>query len=192
VRLSAWLRPAVAIAMVALLAGCGSSGGGASTTGQMGGPALTLGLNTYPPDERAVLPAISGPTLAGPTLDLHSLRGSVVVLNVWASWCAQCRSESPALARLAADPRLARVRFVGIDEEDRPEAARSFAAAVGAGYPHLVDPDGSLLARIPLVPSTAIPSTVVIDQEGRVAARVIGAVDPAALRKELLMLQRSG
>jgi len=151
-----------------------------------------LGLATYAPDQRVALPAISGPTLAGPTLDLHSLRGSVVVLNVWASWCTECRAESPALAKLASDPRLSAVRFVGIDEQDKAEAARSFASAVGTTYPHLMDPDGSLLARVPLVPSSAIPSTVVIDQDGRVAARVIGAVDVAQLRTELLSLQQSG
>jgi thiol-disulfide isomerase/thioredoxin len=157
-----------------------------------GDPTLTLGLTTYAPDQRVALPAITGPTLAGPTLDLHSLRGSVVVLNVWASWCTECRNESPALAKLAADPRMSGVRFVGIDEQDKSEAARSFASAVGTTYPHLVDQDGSLLAKVPLVPSTAIPSTVVVDQDGRVAARVIGAVDVAALRKELLALQRTG
>lgn len=181
----------VTFAVALLLVGCGGSGGTPSST-TSGDPALTLGLSTYAPDQRVALPAISGPTLDGPTLDLHSLSGSVVVLNVWASWCSECRSESPALAKLATDPRLSQVRFVGIDEQDKPAAARSFAAAAGTTYPHLVDPDGSLLAQVPLVPSTAIPSTVVIDQNGRVAARVIGAVDVASLRKELLTLQRSG
>jgi thiol-disulfide isomerase/thioredoxin len=191
VRLSSLLRPVVALALALLVAGCSGPSGDPSSTGN-GAPALTLGLSTYAPDQRVTIPAISGPTLDGSTLDLHSFSGSVVVLNVWASWCAECRSESPALATLATDPRLSQVRFVGIDEQDKPAAAQSFASAAGTTYPHLVDPDGSLLARIPLVPSTAIPSTVVIDQEGRIAARVIGVVDVAALRKELLTLQRSG
>jgi thiol-disulfide isomerase/thioredoxin len=180
----------VATALVVSLAGCS----GASTGSDHGSSsaALTLGLSTFAPDQRVPFPAISGPTLTGSTLDLQSLSGSVVVLNVWASWCAECRSESPALAQLASDPRLSKVRFVGLDEQDQPAAARAFATSAGTTYPHLVDRDGSMLARIPLVPVTAIPSTLVIDQDGRVAARVIGALDAAALRKELISLQRDG
>jgi len=184
--LRSWALATVVVAL--LTTGCTnatvpSGGSGADS-------ALTLGLTTYPPTDRVGLSSLSGPTLSGGTLELQSLRGHVVVLNVWASWCAECRKESPALAKLAADPRLANVRFVGIDEQDRLSAARSFAAAAGTNYPHIVDADGSLLATLPMVPRSAIPSTLVIDQDGQVAARVIGQVDASALRREVLSVQR--
>jgi thiol-disulfide isomerase/thioredoxin len=148
----------------------------------------SIGLTTYPAGQRTVLPDVSGQTLDGGTLDLASLRGHVVVLNVWASWCTECRRESPALAHLAAVPALSQVRFVGIDEQDSSSAAKSFATAVGTTYPHLVDRSGSLLAKLRMVPSTAIPSTIIVDQQGGVAARVIGGVDPASLLRVLKQL----
>jgi len=106
-----------------------------------------------------------------------------VVLNVWASWCEPCRDESPLLAKVASSTRSAGVRFVGIDEQDRAESARTFAAAAGADYPHLVDSAGSLLASLRIVPSSGIPSTLVLDRRGEVAARVIGPVDAATFEQ---------
>ena len=145
----------------------------------------------YPVDQRVPLPAVSGATLDGSSLDLTSLRGHVIVLNVWASWCTQCRTESPALAHLAALPALRQVRFVGIDEQDQVSAARTFSAKVGTTYPHIIDRNGSLLARLPMVPATAIPSTLVVDAQGRVAARVIGGINQASLLRELKTLLAS-
>jgi thiol-disulfide isomerase/thioredoxin len=101
-----------------------------------------------------------------------------VVLNVWASWCEPCRGESPLLGRVAAATSGAGVRFVGIDEQDRADAARTFAASAGTTYPHVQDPDGSLLHSLRLVPSSGIPSTLVLDESGAVAVRVIGPVAP--------------
>ena len=112
---------------------------------------------------------------------MTSLRGHVVVLNAWASYCEPCRTESPALARVAQQTAALDVRFVGIDEQDRAEPARAFAASAGATYPELVDADGALLGSLRLVPPSAVPSTLVLDRSGRVAARVIGAVDAATL-----------
>ena len=136
-----------------------------------------VGVTTYPVGQRPSIPALSGATLDGGTLELSSLRGHVVVLNVWASWCDPCRAESPTLAAVARDTASSGVRFVGVDEQDRPEPARAFAASAGTTYPHLVDPDGTLLGSLRLVPSSGIPSTLVIDGTGAVAARVIGPVD---------------
>jgi thiol-disulfide isomerase/thioredoxin len=179
---------AAALGGVLLLAGCSSSGGsaGARVSGSQStsaDAAQGVGVTRFAPGERPTVPDLSGTTLDGSTFRLSSLHGSVVVLNVWASWCEPCRDESPLLAKVATATRGAGVRFVGIDEQDRAEAARAFAASAGADYPHLVDSAGSLLASLRIVPSSGIPSTLVLDRQGEVAARVIGPVDAATFEQ---------
>jgi thiol-disulfide isomerase/thioredoxin len=181
-------RCAVALGLVLLLAGCSSTAGSSGTPLRVSGStpadaAQGVGVTRYAEGARPTVPDLSGTTLDGSALTLSSLRGSVVVLNVWASWCEPCRDESPLLAKVATATRSAGVRFVGIDEQDRTEAARAFAATAGADYPHIVDSSGSLLASLRIVPSSGIPSTLVLDRRGAVAARVIGPVDPATFEQ---------
>jgi len=145
------------------------------------GTLTTVGLTRFPSGEQPHLTAVSGVTLDGTTLRLSDLAGHVVVVNTWASWCYPCRKESPALGQLARQTARLGVRFVGIDEQDRAGAARSFVAAAKVDYPQIVDPDGTILASLRLVPPSAVPSTLVLAKDGGVAARVIGPVDPASL-----------
>ena len=179
---------AAALGGVLLVAGCSSAGGSAGTRvsgspSTSAGAAQGVGVTRYAEGQRPTVPDLSGTTLDGSTLRLSSLRGSVVVLNVWASWCAPCRDESPVLAKVATATRGAGVRFVGIDEQDRADSAKAFAAAAGTDYPHLVDSAGSLLASLRIVPSSGIPSTLVLDRHGEVAARVIGPVDASTFEQ---------
>lgn len=114
---------------------------------------------------------------------LRSLTGhGVLVVNVWASWCAPCRDESAALATMAKAANDA-VRFVGIDEQDTPGAARKFVASSGTTYPQLTDPTGTSLNKLTLLPSFAIPSTLLVDRHGMMAARIVGPVAAAKLEK---------
>lgn len=175
------LRPtAVLIGLLigALATGCtGSSAAPASVSQRPG----QIGLSILDPAHRLPVPRLSGTTLSGRRFDLADhLDGRVVLLNVWASWCGPCRQEMPVLAR-AASTRRSSLLVVGIDERDQEGAARSFAAAAGATYPSLFDPDGGLLKVMPLVPKTAVPSSLFIDSHGRVAAVVIGAVSRTQL-----------
>ena len=146
---------------------------------------LLLGLTRYPVAERVPAPTISGTTLGGTPLDLASLRGKVVVLNAWASWCEPCKTELPVLvaeAKAAKAAYASSIAFVGLDVNDtEPGAAARMVDRFGVSYPSIVDDGAKLLARIPGVPPEAIPSTVVIDKKGRVAARVIGEVKPGML-----------
>lgn len=145
-------------------------------------PASSLvGVETFAPSDREPMPALAGPTLDGAALDLGGFRGRIVVLNAWASWCTPCRTEIPAFVSLAntADP--ADVAVVGLDVQDEDAAARDFVDDFGMPYPSIVDSDGSLLTTIPGVPPSALPSTVIVDRDGRIAARVIGEADPAQL-----------
>ncbi len=144
---------------------------------------LDYGLTVYPVDSRPAIPVVVGPDLDGRRLDLAGLRGKVVVINVWGSWCSPCRAEAPALARASRDFRTRGVRFVGIDTRDSLGAAKAFARRYGIAYPSLDDRDGSVLLRFSgLVPIGAIPSTLVIDRQAQVAARVVGKIDDTTLR----------
>ena len=107
----------------------------------------------------------------------------MVVLNVWASWCAPCRAEAPTLAALSAELEGTGVQFVGLDTRDSDVPARAFVERFGIGYPNVIDPDGRLqLLFGDSLPPQAIPSTLVIDPEGRVAARALGKVSESSLR----------
>jgi thiol-disulfide isomerase/thioredoxin len=140
-----------------------------------------IGLTHYAASSRATAATIDGATLSGGQFTLSSVRGDVVVVNVWASWCGPCRAESPALARASAHFAGQPVRFVGIDEQDGSAQAKAFVAATGAAYPDLVDSEGKVLARLRVLPQAAVPSTLVLDREGRIADRVIGPVTEAQI-----------
>lgn len=129
------------------------------------------------PADRSPAPATAGETLDGDQLDLASLRGRVVVVNFWASWCAPCRAETPGLVELAADN--PDVSFVGINEKDNLSGARAFARDFEVTYPSIVDRLGTLAAGWPVAPG--LPSTFVLDPEGRIAARFTGGVLPDEL-----------
>jgi thiol-disulfide isomerase/thioredoxin len=166
-----------------LLAGCSSLSAASPATSDT--PAVSVvGVTTYPAAHRKVMPALAGIGLNGRRLSLSALgRGKIVVLNVWASWCEPCREESPMLARSATALAAGGVQFVGLDEQDLGPAARAFVRSTGSTYPHLFDKDGLLLVRLRMLPQMGIPSTLVIDRHGRIAARVIGAVTASDLHR---------
>ena len=176
-------RTAAALTGAALMAGCAATAAPPAVVGSSAPAAAsqTLGVTHYALGQRPQIPELAGTTLDGTSLEVKSLRGQVVVLNAWASYCEPCRTESPALARVAKQTAALGVRFVGLDEQDRADPARAFAASAGATYPELVDADGALLGSLRLVPPSAVPSTLVLDRAGRVAARVIGAGDGTTL-----------
>ena len=162
------LAAALALALLVLVSGCGRD------------PVLGVGTTRLAVEDREPAPAIAGTTLEGGRLDLADLAGRVVVLNNWASWCAPCRAEVPVLVD-AARQRGGEVAFVGLNVSDEQAAAQAFVTETGMDYPSIVDPNGALLATIPGVPAKSLPSTIVIDPQGRVAARVIGEVTAEGL-----------
>jgi thiol-disulfide isomerase/thioredoxin len=174
-RLGRTLVAFVLLGAVALTAGCGRAGAGAASV------TASIGVTVYDEADRVEMPRLSGETLAGGSLDLANLRGRVVVLNAWASWCGPCRDEMPVFVALSESADSGNVTVVGLDVKDDPAVARAFAADLGVKYASLLDPDGALLAQVPGVPPGALPSTVVIDRQGRIAARIIGPVTEAVL-----------
>lgn len=128
-------------------------------------------------------PQVSGTTLSGAKLSLSALRGHVVVLNFWGSWCTPCRSEAPALAALAHHYQPAGVRFVGVDIRDNTAAAEAFMTDFGITYPSFSDPgDLIALAFRNTVPPAGTPTTLVISRSGRIVARVIGETSYSGLK----------
>jgi thiol-disulfide isomerase/thioredoxin len=176
-----------ALSGVAMLAMTSCSGGPIAANNPLssGNSFVSGSYNSqyFAPGSRSAAPAITATTLTGRRFSLAAEHGSVVVLNFWGSWCAPCRGEAPRLAALALyfghDP----VRFVGDDVHDYATAALAFEHTFSVSYPSLNDPGSQVaLAFHSTLPPTAIPSTLVIDRSGRVAARVIGEVSYNGLR----------
>jgi thiol-disulfide isomerase/thioredoxin len=128
--------------------------------------------------DRKVPGPVAGTTLAGRRTSLTDYRGKVVVINVWGSWCPPCRAEAPTLAAAARELRTQGVAFLGINSRN-PERAgpRAFEERYHLPYASIYDPGGrTLLAFHGTLTPNSIPSTVVIDRRGRVAASVVGVV----------------
>ncbi|MDT7571010.1 MAG: hypothetical protein QOE05_1184 [Actinomycetota bacterium] len=132
-------------------------------------------------DDRIPAPDIHGQTLDGQPLDIDSLKGKVVVVNFWASWCAPCRAESPRLAKVANDTASLGVTFVGVDFKDTRSAAQRFVELHDVPYPSLFDQPGVVLTRLRKLVPQYPPSTVIIDKRGRIAALFIGGVTESGL-----------
>ena len=131
----------------------------------------------YPPGSRPAAPRVSGTTLTGAKFSLAALRGSVVVLNFWGSWCAPCRREAPDLAALATHFKNAQVRFIGDNVQDSPANALAFQRTFNVHYPSVNDPGEQVaLAFHGAVPPVGIPTTLLIDRSGHIAGRVVGEV----------------
>lgn len=166
--------PVAALAAAALLAGCS---GGAST----GESALGV-VTTVPPAERVAGPELAGPTLDGGELATADLEGDVVVVNAWGSWCGPCRAEAEDLEQVRAATEDDGVEFVGLTVKDEPDAARAFVRQRGVTYPSVSPGEPLLLGFRDSLPATSTPTTWVLDREGRVAARVLGAVSATTLQ----------
>lgn len=176
-------RPVIAalIAVVLFAGACSGDDDGKDSDGSVGFKEGNGSVLVLPSEDREVAPELSGTTLDGAELALADFAGQVIVLNVWGSWCAPCRAEAPALVAAAAQ--LPDVQFIGINTRDLdPAPAQAFVRAFDVEYPNIYDPDGALLLGFGQVPPKAIPSTLVIDENGRVAARMLGEITTTVLK----------
>ena len=182
-----------AVAAVLALAGCSgdAAAGGSPTTPQL--KALDESSDgLIAPADRVPAPALGGPTLDGGELEVTDLRGDVVVLNFWASWCAPCIAEAKNLVAVAEATADEGVTFVGVNVKDERGNAQAFERRHGVPYASLYDQPGALLTRFTkLVPQTP-PTTLLLDREGRIAARFIGGVTEDELLAPVQALAREG
>lgn len=170
----------VALLSSGVLAACSNAVGSSGDSGYVSGRGV---ITTLAAENREKPGEIAGGTLDGEQISLADYTGKIVVVNVWGSWCAPCRAEAPDLAEAAEELADQNVVFLGIDSRDPSEvAARAFLRRFDVPYPSIYDQSGkTLLAFRGTLTPNSIPSTVIIDKEGRVAASVLGELSKSTL-----------
>jgi peroxiredoxin len=160
-------------ATAGVVAGCGQrpTGRGQASGGAQEATVAGVGMvEAFPPAARKPAPAVSGELLDGAPFDLASLRGKVVVVNFWGSWCAPCRAEAGDLEATYQATKDLGVAFLGVDLRDGRDAATAFVADFHITYPSLFDPPGKVALAFRDVPPNVVPATVLLDRAYRVAA----------------------
>lgn len=139
-----------------------------------------------PPFELVTMPLEENDSAAVTTVDLQDLRGNVVVLNFWASWCLACRDEHRPLSNVARAYADQPVRFFGVVYNDSPNNAREWIEAMGGqSYPALLDPEARTAIDYGLY---GVPETFIIGPDGRVRHKIIGPASEGELRTQIEML----
>jgi thiol-disulfide isomerase/thioredoxin len=134
------------------------------------------------PDQRSAPLTLSGTTLDGASWNVADAKDKVLVLNVWGQWCGPCVAEMPHLQQVWSQLSAAGkpVQLMGINYRDGAETARAFMRANKITYPSLEDDGGRTLLALRGKANTT-PTTLVLDRQGRIAARVSGPVTAATL-----------
>jgi thiol-disulfide isomerase/thioredoxin len=172
--------PAAAALGAAVLVGCSHDVGSSGDQGYVAGKGIITVLKVA---DRRQPGTVAGTTLSGRHTTLSDYRGRLVVVNVWGSWCPPCRAEAPMLAAAARDLRRRGVVFLGINSRN-PERAGplAFERRYRIPYESIYDPGGrTLLAFHGTLAPNSIPSTVIIDRQGRVAASAVGQITRTTL-----------
>lgn len=178
------LAPLVACALVALAA-CSPTvtGGWDEDGGETGFVSGDRSVTTWDAGDRTGPVEIAGTDFAGGAVDVADWRGDVVVLNTWYAGCPPCRAEAPDMVGIATDYASDGVHVLGINSTDDAGAAQAFERAFEIPYPSVHDADGAAVAALQgVVPVQAVPTTVILDQDGKVAARVLGVIDATTVR----------
>ncbi|RXR23600.1 TlpA family protein disulfide reductase [Oerskovia turbata] len=139
-------------------------------------------VKTWDVSDRDEPVVLTGTDFEGGAVDTSQWLGDVVVVNTWYASCAPCRAEAPDLVALANDRAAEGVHLLGINSTDDAGAALAFERTFEVPYPSIEDTRGEAIATLEgAVPLQAVPTTVVLDREGRVAARVIGRAEGSTL-----------
>ncbi|GAB3310528.1 TlpA disulfide reductase family protein [Geodermatophilus aquaeductus] len=183
------------LASAALLTGCstGANAVDVSNGGEFRFVAATPAGEVIPEVERDAAPDFGGTLLGGGDWTSDELAGQIAVLNFWGSWCAPCRVETPQFQEVYAEVRDEGVEFLGLNVKEPDEQfGQAFVDTQGIEFPSLYDPAGEVALAFRDYPANAIPSTIVLDREGRVAAVYTGEVAQDDLRAVLDRLLGEG
>lgn len=179
----AWLLTAAFAVAVVVLAGLQLRSSGTDAGGLARAYGFTIGSFSAATERGSdPAPALEGPRLGGGTLSLSDYEATVVVINLWASWCGPCRREQPDLERVWREYRQRDVQFLGLNVRDQEAAARAYQDEFDVTYPSFFDTSSGLAAALK---AQVLPTTYVIDREGRIAFRLTGTVDEVLLREVL-------
>ena len=177
------------------LVGCSSSSDDAGTEDDSGEFDFTgstpLG-QLIPEAGRRSAPAFSGELLDESAFDSTSLAGQIAVVNFWGSWCAPCRLEMPDFQAVYSNVKDEGVQFLGVDVKDQRQLAQGFVDEIGVSYPSMFDPQGRVAMAFRGFPANVVPTTILIDRSGRVAAVYVAAVTEDELRTALDQLLTEG
>jgi thiol-disulfide isomerase/thioredoxin len=175
---------AVALACALLLSGCASdpladqyrAGSGKNYIAGDGSVTEIVAEN------RSDAVVFEGVDESGGTISSRELLGEVIVVNFWYAGCAPCRAEAPVLEEAFEESASTGVAFVGVNVRDQAETAQTFNAEFGVTYSSIIDTNGQAqLAFATNVPPNAVPTTLVLDRQGRVAARILGQLKNASI-----------
>ncbi|WP_454050819.1 TlpA family protein disulfide reductase [Cellulomonas sp. Marseille-Q8402] len=176
---------ALAVGAVLALAGC-STGGGTGDDADVTDQGYVSGDGSFTQwavDDREGPVEVAGTDYAGQAVDVADWRGDVVVLNTWYAACPPCREEAPDLVDIANEYADSGVHLLGINGVDDAGAAEPFQNGFDVPYPSIDDRDKHAIAALQgIVPIQATPTTVVLDREGKVAARIVGLAEGSTLR----------
>lgn len=140
-------------------------------------------VSEYAPEGRGAPVELTGPLYDGKVVSSADWRGSVTVLNVWYAACAPCRVEAPTLEAVYQEFKSDGVLFYGVNVRDTAATAAAFERTFGTSYPSFDDSGGAiLLALADHVPPRAVPTTLVLDKQGKVTARVLGIAEKSTLK----------
>ena len=134
--------------------------------------------------QRPTFLPFTGETESGQMLDSKALEGQVVVMNWWYSACAPCRAEAPELQALYEEFQDQGVQFIGVNVRDTAETALAFDRKFDISFPSIIDAQSGAvsLAFQGVVSPQAVPTTLVIDKQGKVASRILGRIDSSILK----------
>jgi peroxiredoxin len=156
----------IAWGLVALVSGLGPHAVGAPAVPDL---LKTLDLAGYPPGERP--PQFSGRTPEGQTVSLTGLRGRVILLTFWATWCPPCKEEMPVFEQLHRDFAAQGLTVLGVNVREGIPAIQGYAKDLGLTFPLVLDPKGKIQALYGVI---GLPTAFLIGRDGRAAARAVG------------------